>query len=97
MSLDWFPGQKCTLKHPVGITFVAALLAIGVKVPVFGVVYTVDGAEPCDHCEAHIALRQIGEDMYPAKWFRPVDPVELQKLRELIAPKPRVRKHEVVE
>jgi hypothetical protein len=85
MCLDWFPGQKCTLKAPLGAVVLFILEPI--NRPEFGAVYTIGSAEPCDDCGAHLLLRELGARVaFPARWFRPVDPVALDELRALLTP-----------
>jgi hypothetical protein len=87
MSLDWFPGQKCTLKEPVSFFTHVAMRLNEIPVPRFALVYTVAGAESCADCGAHISLKELdGVTWYPAPWFRPVDSQAMEVLRGLLTP-----------
>lgn len=89
MSLDWFPGQKCTLKYSIPTDYAIIMLLAGVPIPQFGTVYTVKDAEACESCGAHIILEELARDGkcdYPAKWFRPVESTTMDELRKLLTP-----------
>lgn len=90
MSLDWFPGQKCTLRYPVPMEFAIILALAEVTVPQFGVVYTIKSARACKECGAHIILRELAKKRekcdYPCTWFRPVDSTTMDELRKLLTP-----------
>lgn len=98
MSLDWYPGQKCTLIEPVPPDQAAIYRSWSLPIPEFGAVYTITWADACPSgsCGVHIALRELTTaGWYPSKWFKPVEPKAMDVLRALLTPlKDKIRKRD---
>ena len=87
MNLDFYPRQNVVCIHEPNSDDRLTAEFYGYQLPVLNMTYTVREAHPCDRCRVHVSLEEIEPHIsWPSRWFRPVEPKEMQKLRELLTP-----------
>lgn len=87
MSGDYYKGQNVACVVVIPLHAWVVLSMAGEPAPRYGAAYVVDDVSICEDCQrVGIALVGMGNVYYPADWFQPIEPREMQKLRALLVP-----------